>query len=65
MLQTVASPSSASDVETSKAMPWPQSKKVPSGGVSMVTVGATLPTAIVTEVSDERPAGSVTRSRAW
>ena len=62
-LQSIA-PSSGSVTVIVYGMLWPQSKKSPSTGVLMVTVGLVLPAVIVTDLMSVLPPESVTVSLA-
>ena len=57
-------PSSGSVTVTENGMSWPNSKKSPSSGVSIVIVGEVLPTVITVVLESVFPLESVTVSRA-
>ena len=61
--QSIA-PSCGSVTVTEYGIPSPQSKKLPSTGVWIVTVGAVLPTTISIVLTSVLPAASLTVSRA-
>ena len=62
--QSIVAPSSGSVTVTLYGIVWPQSKKSPSIGTSIVIVGAVLPTVMTVDLMSVWPLESVTVSFA-